>query len=444
MNTESEDSGLLVILVIFALAFIGIPALYAVKASIVNGFLIKLCEIQLKPFALFSSEARTALSYVAGLDPAGVQWEQMSKVLYYTGAWLRWPFCFLLGCLALVSCHLSRTDRLTRRFDMTSLTRNNAEIFPCLFPIVGRGDALLSPDSYDSGLWRIARSPIQFAVEHSLLVNTEGQPFAPEQVLKGGIPYADLSAFGHAQFDRDKAMTVLQAQLGGAASNFAALTPIRQVLVAAFLSYAAGDKDTCIQMLDTLSRSYVEKNGQASVTILLESSEEGATEWLQFRNDVFSVHEKHQAILREPLLLRHTTFELPWFMALLTRARQKGVLATSQFLWLRPLDRPLWYALNQCGGRVAWPEALAAWAHFTAEEQAVKTLPDFDPADAVQSLENELATQGWFCKAEDTPPAEAPAKGEEQCADRNWISPKDPDIVEYDADNDPELFKECI
>ena len=83
-------------------------------------------------------------------------------------------------------------------------------------------------------------------------------------------------------------------------------------------------------------------------------------------------------------------------MALLGEARKKGVLATSQFIWLRPLDRPLWYALNQCGGRAAWTEALAAWAHFQAEEHAGKTLsaPHIDAA--VESLKNSLESQGWL------------------------------------------------
>ena len=72
------------------------------------------------------------------------------------------------------------------------------------------------------------------------------------------------------------------------------------------------------------------------------------------------------------------------------------MLASSQFLWLRPLDRPLWYALSQCGGRAAWAEGFAAWAHYAAEERAGKTL--FEPRldHAVSRLRDNLAAQGWL------------------------------------------------
>jgi hypothetical protein len=83
-------------------------------------------------------------------------------------------------------------------------------------------------------------------------------------------------------------------------------------------------------------------------------------------------------------------------MALLTRARKKGVLASSQFLWLRPLDRPLWYALNQCGGRAAWAEGFAAWAQYAAEKKAGKALSEPHLSQAVTALREALSAQGWL------------------------------------------------
>ncbi len=50
-------------------------------------------------------------------------------------------------------------------------------------------------------------------------------------------------------------------------------------------------------------------------------------------------------------------------MGLLIYAKRKGVLASSQFIWLRPYDRTLWYALNQIGGKATWAEAAGPWAH---------------------------------------------------------------------------------
>ena len=83
----------------------------------------------------------------------------------------------------------SLCDSFAQTLSMDSLLRNNAESFPCLRPIVGRGKTLLSPESYDSGPWRIARSPVQFALEHGLLLNKDGQPFTPEQALRRGLAH---------------------------------------------------------------------------------------------------------------------------------------------------------------------------------------------------------------------------------------------------------------
>jgi intracellular multiplication protein IcmP len=52
-----------------------------------------------------------------------------------------------------------------------------------------------------------------------------------------------------------------------------------------------------------------------------------------------------------------------------------GVLAPAQFLWLRGVDRNLWYALNNLGRRSFHSEGMGAMAHFMAEQAAKKPLP---------------------------------------------------------------------
>mgnify|MGYP007076386948 CR=1 FL=1 len=148
----------------------------------------------------------------------------------------------------------------------------------------------------------------------------------------------------------------------------------RKALAAAFLAYGVGDKQACLHLLDAVSASYTEKDGP--VCLVLEKP--------AFQKDVRNAWNFHKKRLGDPLLKRHTAFELPWFMAALTLARRKGVLASSQFLWVRPVDRPLWYALHQCGGRAAWAEAFASWAHYAAEEKAKKALAEPHIAQAVR------------------------------------------------------------
>ena len=155
-----------------------------------------------------------------------------------------------------------------------------------------------------------------------------------------------------------------------------------------------------------------------------------------FQEQVVRLWNAHKHILDEPFLKRHAAFELPLFMAILTLARKKGVLASSQFLWLRPLDRSLWYALNQCGGRAAWAEGFAAWAHYAAEEKAGASLPEARTSHAVQRLKDTLAAQGWLTAM---PKLFEPTGLH---LDKDVVFAAAEENSEYDANNDLDLQNE--
>lgn len=430
---DSRDDHLFLWCAILVFVFVVLPALYVAHADSVNGPLLALAKAQIQVFTPFFEEAQAAWARIAEADPAALSWDTMQKVLHYTGSWIRWPFALLLVLFGVAAIFMGRVGGLVRRFNMESLLKNNAESFPCLRPVVGRGKYLLSPKSYDSGLWKVARTPVQFALEHGLLLDDAGKAISPEQALKNGLPSTELPAWGNARLDEEKALVVLTEQLGKRFEGYAELSPCRRALAAAFLAYAGGNKKDCVALLDSVSLSYAENNGQASCPVLEDDSFVGKLEkqW-----------ECHSSLLNEKCLNIHAAYELPWFMALLYRARQKGVLASSQFLWLRPLDRPLWYALNQCGGRAAWAEGFAAWAHYQTEEKAGKALSEPHVQPAVASLRQALAAQGWLTEIFVPPmPETVPtaAAAETSTLDTEF-SPVEqpPDVVLADAEDNPE------
>lgn len=431
MNSrESRDDHLFLWCAFLVFVFVLLPALYVVYADDVNRPLLALAKAQIQVFAPFFEEAQTAWARIAEADPASLSWETMQKVLRYTGSWIRWPFALLLVLFGVAAIFMGRVGGLVRRFNMESLLKNNAESFPCLRPVVGRGKYLLSPESYDSGLWKVARTPAQFALEHGLLVNDAGEPFTQEQALKNGLPSTELPAWGHARLDEGKTRAVLTEQLGKPFEGYEGLSPCRRALAVAFLAYAGGDKKTCISILDMVSRSYSEIDEKADCPVLADTA---------FEKRLKETWARHKDVLSEKNMSIHAAYELPWFMALLYRARQKGVLACSQFLWLRPLDRPLWYALNQCGGRAAWAEGFAPWAHYTAEEREGKALAEPHVAPAVASIREALSAQGWLTEIF-VPPAESANTKSSPDGSTQASSPIEspPDMVVADAEDDPE------
>ena len=427
---DNRDDHLFLWCAFLILVFVVLPALYIAHADSVNRPLLALAKAQIQVFTPFFDDAQTAWTRIAEADPASLSWETMQKVLHYTGSWIRWPFALLLVLFGVATIFMGRVGGLVRRFNMESLLKNNAESFPCLRPVVGRGKYLLAPESYDSGLWKVARTPAQFALEHGLLLDEQGKPFSPEQALKNGLPSTELPVWGNARLDGEKALRVLTEQLGKRFEGYEGLSPCRRALAVAFLAYADGDKKGCVALLDAVSLSYREENEQASCPLLEDND---------FTNKLKKQWERHASVLNEKCLSIHASYELPWFMALLYRARQKGVLASSQFLWLRPLDRPLWYALNQCGGRAAWAEGFAPWAHYTAEEKERKTLTKPHVAPAVASLREALSAQGWLTEIF-VPPAESANTEYSPDGSAQASSPIEPppDMVVADAEDDPE------
>ncbi|HUY68928.1 MAG TPA: type IV secretion system protein, partial [Alphaproteobacteria bacterium] len=91
----------------------------------------------------------------------------------------------------------------------------------------------------------------------------------------------------------------------------------------------------------------------------------------------------------------HHAFRTTALLGALKWARsQGGVLAPAQFVWLRAVDRNLWYPLNNLGRRSFHTEGAGALAHFMAEQSAGKPLPIPRIDTAIVTLNQYLATAG--------------------------------------------------
>ena len=77
--------------------------------------------------------------------------------------------------------------------------------------------------------------------------------------------------------------------------------------------------------------------------------------------------------------------------SMLTLARRDGVLSVSEFLWLKPLDRQLWYVLNNVGRQTAFVEVSAPMAHWMVEKRLRRPLKVPMVEQAVEALDEALA-----------------------------------------------------
>ncbi len=386
-NYDGRDGQMFVMVALVLIVVFVVPAVYAMYAGKINSPLLAFARLELWPETLWSGEATIARDRLAQIDPAELDWSQIERILDYAGRWLRWPCLGILLFAFIMVCKRGIVANMTQKYSMEKLLEHNAKNFPCLKPIVGKGKYLLSPESYDKGLWKIARTPVQFALQNGILRAPNGQSFCLDDALVNGLPSVEKPAFGKCGFNEDEARSALKRQLGAVYSGFDMLSPARKTIGCAFMLYGTGRKKDCITLLDEVSNSYSEKDGKPDCPVFGKED---------FLKKLAEMKDHFEEFCRRSHIQKHLAFQLPLFMALLTEARKKGVLACSQFLWLRPVDRPLWYTLSQCGGRTAWAESLAAWSHYQAEELEGNMLLEPNIEAGVASLSKSLEAQGWF------------------------------------------------
>jgi intracellular multiplication protein IcmP len=85
-------------------------------------------------------------------------------------------------------------------------------------------------------------------------------------------------------------------------------------------------------------------------------------------------HPDHRAFFVS--LFHHHAWSTTVLMRALNEGRRKGMIPPSRFLWLKPADRSLWYALHQMApplpneklrAKRVLAEAAAAHSHYKAE-----------------------------------------------------------------------------
>ena len=100
---------------------------------------------------------------------------------------------------------------------------------------------------------------------------------------------------------------------------------------------------------------------------------------------------------------RHA-FANPIMFHMLEKARERGIVVVSDFIWLRPVDRTLYYTLNNAGrhnqkNATGFVEGIGPVAHWQVEEACGRALVVPDVREAVEGLESALYEEGWVCRS---------------------------------------------
>lgn len=286
--------------------------------------------------------------------------------------------------------------------DVYKLIDIQAQHFPASAIIKGKN--LLATHPY-VGPWATFTLPLDFALDNQLLWTSKRAvttldpvdertmmpipAFTPEQkVMPFPIKRKMLPSHEYVLIHVDKANDTFAKQLGPTWQGASKLPPLERALYAVFCTQACGDQGKAWKMIEQLAFSFREgiSDKQGRLTTPHHADTKGVDELLKEYGDKPAVKEVRQ-------MHAHT---INVMVATLKLARKKGRLMHSNFLWLKPVNRTLWYALCGQGGQSPYWEAAGPWAHAEVEALMGRKITVPLVASAVEALRELMSREHWI------------------------------------------------
>lgn len=295
-------------------------------------FKIKLIEANFTSF--FTDRLTETIHYLNHTNPASVGFKELAALSASVGSYLRIPIAIILVALAITLYYSNILLRFRKKHNMNSLRAQERVNWPHITPIA---DIDLVAEDIDKGPWAMALNPLAYCKKHQLLETNhknESQTNKQNQLLK---------------LDVRKTTKLFAMQLGHFWNGFDGLAAHEKMLFAVFSAKINFDETSVRKLLDQVNHSAAK--GKLDFT------------------GVDIVLNKHKDSLEVKKILAKHAYFYSVMATLLDVARNNGVLPTAEFLWLKRVDRTLWYVLNCVGRQTAFVEVAGCFAHWIAEKK---------------------------------------------------------------------------
>ena len=300
--------------------------------------------------------AEDAQSYYA-LSAAGIAALEREVTVY-----IHWPLALAFSAVGVYTYYFSPRNKFRVKHNLESFIRTQAKMFPVIAPIVNfnpiKSSARIpgSPVPDKLPLFAEALSPEEWISFHRIPVTNN-------------IP------------EREATRRAFLMQLGPRWNGFNGQPSYVQALGAAFALKGSQKREESDELLGKISLCW-SASGGITLTSDVASEVRRTIKDSKLGGEAIAIGEKH-------------AYRTTAILAMLQWARARGgVLAPAQFLWVRGMDRTLWYALNNLGRRAFHSEGAGAMAHFMAEQAAQKPLPIPRIDTAIVTLNQYLAERG--------------------------------------------------
>ncbi len=283
------------------------------------------------------------------------QISDISRVALYP---IKWVMIAIIAILGYWIYTRGPGTQYTEVFNLDGLIKFQSKTFPIIAPFVDFNPSNQPPRPPGSDV--PAELPL-FA-----------EALGPEEWLAYyQIPFTDN------KMNKNAVFKAFSRQLGPRWKGAKKLAPYKQVILAACCLKASRKREESDEMLGRLARCWSHNKG------LQLGKEKGL---VKDARKVLRNKELSSSVLKK--CNQHAWQTTALLRAILSAREEGGVMAPSQFVWLRAHDRELWYPLNNLGRQSNHIEAIGAIAHFKAEKRAQRPIPKPKVHDAVTSIDS--------------------------------------------------------
>lgn len=287
-------------------------------------------------------------NYMQHVPPGKVNWTKFSAINVDLGDWTRYPVILVFIGLAALA-FFSGAGRFRHNYNMKTLRVVGQEVWPQITPVISLD---LVKENIDKGPWAMAKLPLDFCREHHLL-SVKTVATKKVYVLKHKPSYR-----------------LFALQLGPMWKGIDYLPVHVKAIAVICLARATGQRPIAKKLLSQIAASSA--SGKLDFTDV---------------SDHLKTFKDHKIV--KWLEKRHA-YVTTLMASLLEIGRSDGVLATAEFLWLKPVDRRLWFVLNSVGRRTACVEVAGTFAHWKAEQKVGRAMKTPMVKGAVDALEEAL------------------------------------------------------
>ena len=275
---------------------------------------------------------------------------------------LRPLFSVILGIMAIWAMFRGPNTQYRRKLTLETLIKEQSKSFPAIAPFV-KFNPMKQP-------FRVVGQ----AVPATLPLFAEA--LSPEE----WVTYNEIQVQGN-QIDVNQTYQALMTQLGGRWQGPEKLPLHAQGLYAAFALRHARKRKDSEELLGEMARSWSAEGG-LNMPSKLKSKIRKINNDPKLGGAIRKYADQH-------------AYETTALLRCLKRARDEGgVLAPASFLWLRGVDRNLWYPLNNQGRRSYHPEAVGALVHYTNELIAGQKIPTPRFDEVIKGIQETITGAG--------------------------------------------------